>query len=108
MAEPAVSKSATIDPVKVDAKHYTVELENEKVRVLRIKYGPHEKSPMHGHPPLVAIFLTPHQSRHVFSDGTVLEMSGNTGDVRYLDACEHEPENMSEQAFELIAVELKS
>jgi hypothetical protein len=32
------------DPVKVDAKHYTVEFENSQVRVLRIKYGPHEKS----------------------------------------------------------------
>ena len=34
------------DPVTVDPKHYTVELENEKVRVVRIKYGPHEKSVM--------------------------------------------------------------
>jgi hypothetical protein len=30
------------DPVKVDAKHYTVEFENAQVRVLRIKYSPHE------------------------------------------------------------------
>jgi hypothetical protein len=36
------------DPVKVDAKHYTVEVENDKVRVLRIRYGPREKSVMHG------------------------------------------------------------
>jgi hypothetical protein len=26
----------------VDSKHYSVEFENEKVRILRIKYGPHE------------------------------------------------------------------
>jgi len=36
------------DPVEVDPRHYTVEVENEKVRVLRIKYGPREKSTMHG------------------------------------------------------------
>jgi hypothetical protein len=109
MANPAASKSSLApDPVQVDAKHYTVEFENEKVRVLRIKYGPHEKSAMHSHPPLVGIFLTPHQSRHILADGTVLEMSGNLGDVRYLDSIEHAPENMSDAPFELIAVELKT
>jgi hypothetical protein len=42
--------AARTDPVRVDPKHYKVEFENEKVRVLRIKYGSHEKSVMHGHP----------------------------------------------------------
>ena len=37
---------AAQDPVKVDPKHYKVELENAQVRVLRIHYGPHEKSVM--------------------------------------------------------------
>jgi hypothetical protein len=107
MAKPAPSKQS-VDPVQADAKHYTVEFENEKVRVLRIKYGPRETSAMHSHPPLVGIFLTPHHSRHVLADGTVLEMTGNPGDVRYLDSIEHAPENMSDAPFELIAVELKT
>lgn len=38
------------DPVKVDPKHYKVQFENDRVRVLRITYGPHEKSVMHDHP----------------------------------------------------------
>lgn len=45
------------DPVKVDSKHYKVEFENEKVRVLRVSYGANEKSIMHGHPNAVAVFL---------------------------------------------------
>ena len=28
------------DPIKVDRKHYKVELENDRVRVLRITYDP--------------------------------------------------------------------
>jgi hypothetical protein len=28
------------DPVKIDSKHHKVEFENEKVRVLRISFGP--------------------------------------------------------------------
>ena len=38
------------DPVKVDPKHYKLDFENSQVRVLRITYGPHEKSVMHEHP----------------------------------------------------------
>ena len=36
-----------VDPVKADSKHYTVEFENDKVRVVRIRYGTREKSVMH-------------------------------------------------------------
>jgi outer membrane receptor for Fe3+-dicitrate len=32
-----------IDPVKADSRHYTIEFENDKVRVVRIKYGVTEK-----------------------------------------------------------------
>jgi hypothetical protein len=40
MTTQSAAQSAGQDPIKVDSKHYTVELENEKVRVLRIRYGP--------------------------------------------------------------------
>ena len=45
------------DPAKVDSNHYKVVFENEDVRVLRIPYGPGEKSVMHYHPYAVAVFL---------------------------------------------------
>ena len=37
-AQPA--RGGKADPVKVDPKHYKVEFENERVRVLRVSYGP--------------------------------------------------------------------
>lgn len=108
MAAPVIPmQKAAPDPVAIDAKHYKVEFENDKVRVLRIKYGPHEKSAMHSHPSIVGVFLTPHHSKHVFADGQVKEMHGKTGEVVYMEKCEHEPENASDEPFELIAVELK-
>jgi quercetin dioxygenase-like cupin family protein len=103
----AQSKALT-DPVQTDPKHCKLEFENEKVRVLRIRFGPKERSEMHTHPPMVAIFLTDQRSRHTYSDGTSEEMKGKAGEVRYIDAWEHRPENLSDRAFELIAVELKS
>jgi quercetin dioxygenase-like cupin family protein len=53
-AQPAFER----DPVKLDSKHYEVELENERVRVVRIRYGAREKSVMHQHPPGIAVFVT--------------------------------------------------
>jgi uncharacterized membrane protein (UPF0127 family) len=50
MSMQSAAQPATKDPVQTDPTHYAIELENEKVRVLRIKYGPKEKSVMHGHP----------------------------------------------------------
>src|SRR5712664_2278595 len=57
------------DPVKVDPKQYKVDLENYRVRVLRVTYGPREKSVMHSHPHGIAVFLTDQHSRFTLPDG---------------------------------------
>ena len=46
------------DPVKVDAAHYKLVLENESVRVLRIDYPAGAKSQMHQHPDAMVIQLS--------------------------------------------------
>ena len=64
---------------------------------------------MHSHPASVAIFLTDdHRSRHTFPDGKSEEFSGRAGEVKYMEAWEHSPENLSDKPFEVIVVELKS
>jgi hypothetical protein len=63
------------DPVQVDPNHYTIELENNRVRVLRIRYGLGEKSLMHGHPRTVADFLNPAQCQCTYADGGTEETS---------------------------------
>ncbi len=62
------------DAVKVDPKHYTVELENELVRVLRIRYGLREKSVMHGHPASLGVHLTDAHVRFTLPDGKTEEL----------------------------------
>ena len=54
----STAKAFERDPVKLDSKHYKVELENSRVRVVRNSYRAHEKSVMHQHPPGIGIFLT--------------------------------------------------
>ncbi len=96
------------DPIKVDPKHYKLEFENDQVRVLRIKYGPREKSVMHEHPMSVGVHLTDLQGKFTFPDGKTEEISGKAGDVRLYPAGQHLPENLTNHSFELVLVELKA
>jgi quercetin dioxygenase-like cupin family protein len=95
------------DSVKVDSKHYTVEFENSQVRVLRIKYGPHEKSVMHQHPDAVAIFVTDINGKFTFPDGKTEDNTRKAGEALWTPATTHLPENTGDQPFEVILVELK-
>jgi quercetin dioxygenase-like cupin family protein len=100
-------QSASADPVKVDTKHYKVEHENDRVRVLHVKYGPREKSVMHAHPATVAVFLTENRARFTFPDGRTEERSWTAGQSMFLSAEEHLPENLTDKPLELVLIELK-
>jgi len=97
------------DAVKVDSRHYKVELENDRVRVVRIKYAGKEKSVMHQHPPGVGIFLTDAHNKFSYPDGKTEEIRAKAGDVLWFgEVWEHNPENLSDSNLEVIYVELKS
>jgi quercetin dioxygenase-like cupin family protein len=95
------------DPVKVDPKHYKVEFENDQVRVLRITYGPGEKSVMHEHPANVAVFLTDGQGKFTLPDGTTKDVTFKAGTAQWDTGGKHLPENTGDKGFELIVVEQK-
>ena len=96
------------DPVKVDPKHYKVELENDQVRVLRISYGPREKSVMHGHPDSLGVNFTDAHMKFRFPDGKTEEIRAKAGEVRSYPAGEHLPENLTDKPIEVVFVELKA
>ena len=104
-AQPAGARKA--DPVKVDAKHYKVEFENENVRVLRISYAPGEKSVMHYHPGSVAVYLTDGKTRMTTPDGKSVEMPAKAGVANWTPAGSHLPQNVGDKKLELVLVELK-
>jgi len=95
------------DAIKADPKHYTVEFENDEVRVLRIKYGPHEKSVIHEHPANVAVFLTDVDGKFTLPDGKKVGEFRKAGSVQWDAGGTHLPENVGDKPFELIVVELK-
>jgi len=96
------------DAAKADPKHYTVEFENDHVRVLRIKYGPGEKSVMHSQPAGVVIYLADTNTRFTFPDGKTQERPAKAGQVQDAPGETHLPENLGDQTFEAILVELKA
>ena len=103
-----VTAATAQDPVKVDSQHYKVESENAQVRILRIHYGPHEKSPMHYHPNAVAVFLTDGQVKFTLPDGKTRQVPAKAGATVWEAGGKHLPENVGDKPFELILVELKS
>jgi quercetin dioxygenase-like cupin family protein len=84
-----------IDPVAVDSRHYNMEFENDQVRVLRVRFGPHEQGVMHEHRlDRVVVYLTD-------------QASTKAGSVRMAGAATHTEENAGDEPAELVAIELK-
>jgi quercetin dioxygenase-like cupin family protein len=95
------------DAAKVDPKHYKVEAENDQVRVLRVHYGPGEKSVMHSHPGQVVVYLTDGTIRFHMPDGKSQDATGKAGETQITPAVVHNPENTGKTPFDAIVVELK-
>ena len=96
------------DPVEADPKHYKVEFENDRVRVLRISYGPHEKSVMHAHPPGIAVMLKDCDFRFYLPEHRIQEIIGKAGEIiSFEEPFEHLPENLTDKPFEAVLIELK-
>lgn len=95
-------------------EHYKVEFENELVRVVRVTYGPHERSAMHQHEgtPAVIVALKAGGRMHfVYPDGSTSEgRPENAGAVRFVPArppFQHAGENAADVPLEVVRVELK-
>ena len=93
------------DAVTADAKHYTVEFENDIVRVLRVKIGAGEAAPAHAHPAYCAVEITDSSLR----EGTGGQVSNSkAGQVFCGDALSHGPTNVGKAVAESIVVEFKN
>jgi quercetin dioxygenase-like cupin family protein len=97
---------AAQDPLQVSSD-YKAEIENNWVRVLRVKRGPHGRTPMRQHPASVLVFLTDYHQKVTGADGKVQEITRKAGDVSYVEALKHSEENLSDQPLEAVVIELK-
>jgi hypothetical protein len=95
------------DPVKVATERFKVEFENEKVRVLRVRYEPHEKLVMQEYPSQIQINLTVAHLLFRYPDGRAEPVEARAGRVLSFPASERLPENLSDFPYEAIAIEWK-
>jgi quercetin dioxygenase-like cupin family protein len=95
------------DAAKADPKHYTVVSENAQVRILKVHYGPHEKSIMHSHPATVIVPLTDSKGTFTYPGGKKEDFDLKAGGAQYGAATTHLPENTGDAGFDAVLVELK-
>jgi hypothetical protein len=100
------------------SEHYTVEFENEFVRVVRLRFAPHAKMMMHQHPAPGAVIVTVTNQDALITapDGMSREVHYNAGQFRWAvstpdvdrsSQSAHQEENLSDAPFELIRIEPK-
>jgi len=87
--------TSSMDPFKVDAKHYSLEFENDQVRVLRVHYGPRENGVLHEHKlNHIVVYLND-------------QAKGKAGEVRLDEPATHTEQNPLDHPVERIAIDLK-
>lgn len=95
------------DPVVVNPRIVKVEFENEQVRILRVRYGPHEQLAMHSHPQRAVVLLTDRQAWERKADGHYHEGQGRAGQFVWADAVTHTVGNLIDEPAEAIEIEMK-
>jgi quercetin dioxygenase-like cupin family protein len=99
--------SVAQDPTKVEPKHYHLDFENDKVQVVSVHYGPHEKSGMHEHPGGVVVILTEAHLRFTDENGKVREVYSKPGEARWYPPFHHKVENLGDTAYDAVYVGIR-
>ncbi len=103
----AIGSASAQDPTKVEPKHYRLMFENERVQVVSVHYGPHEKSEMHDHPGGVVVIVTGGHLRFTDQNGKVTEVYSKSGEARWFPPFKHKVENVGDEPYNAVYVGLK-
>ena len=95
-----------LDPIKVASNVYKLNMENDRVRVLNLTLKPGDKAVMHHHPDHVVYVLKGGKAK-LTSEGKTDILELKAGDTVFLNAQNHEAENIGQTTLDLLVVELK-
>ena len=104
---PDIFDNRSVDAARIAPDRCVVEIDNDRMRVLRIKLPSTSRVPIHGHRSGVIIALTDLNLRLKAPDGTVIEIRLPVGDMRWIDAGIHADENLGAAAAEYLFIESK-
>jgi quercetin dioxygenase-like cupin family protein len=103
-----VGTATAQDPTKVEPKHYKQDFENERVQVVSVHYGPHEKSGLHEHPGGVVVVITGGHLKFTDEKGKVTEVFAKPGEARWFNPFKHTVENVGDSSYNAVYVGIKS
>src|ERR1700685_633378 len=103
----ALSLALAQDATKVEPRHYKLAFENDKVQVVYIHYGPHEKSKEHSHPQGVVVNVTEAHLLFTDPDGKTQEVYAKPGEARWFPPFRHTVENLGETAYSGVYIGVK-
>jgi hypothetical protein len=104
---PPPAAALALDAVRVDPARYKIAVENDRVRVVRLGFAPHERGLMVSHPPRVLITLTDVAVKLLFADGRTDERGGPAGIAGWLETETLQTENAADAPLEVVLVEPK-
>ncbi|MGA8151868.1 MAG: hypothetical protein WB952_13025 [Terriglobales bacterium] len=94
-------------PLKVEPNHYKLDFENDRVQVVAVHYGPHEKSEMHDHPGGVVVSITAGHLRFTDEKGKTREVFAKPGEARWYPPFKHKVENLDDEPYNAVYVGVK-
>lgn len=103
----AMNVAAAQDPTKVEPTHYRLQFENDRVQVVSVHYGPHEKSEMHDHPGGVVVVVSGGHLRFTDQNGKVTEVFSKAGEARWFPPFKHKVENLGDEPYNAVYVGIK-
>lgn len=96
------------DPLKLDPAHYKLEIDNNQVRVLRLRLRPGEKTPLHAQPfERLLVPLTPARLKVSDAKGAAKTVTYAKADMLWLTPGDEAQENLGGQPYEALIVEFK-
>ena len=107
LKKPVRTSAMPMDAVRVDPKRYLVELENDRVRVVRLRFEGHEQGLMVTHPPRVLVTLTAVRVGLRFADGRTDERGAPAGVAGWLEEETLQTRNLGDSPLEVVLIEPK-
>jgi len=95
------------EPAATPGYSVKAEFENGQIRVTRVHYLPHAKSPMHSHPGRIVVAVTDTRTRATILGGASSEATRRAGDIYWSDSVTHQGENLLDAPIEVVEIEVK-
>jgi hypothetical protein len=101
------AESTPLDAIRLQPWRFKVELENEHVRIVRLRFDAREKGIMVHHPPRVLATITDVAVNLKFADGHTDERGAPAGVAAWLAAETLQTENARDEPLEVVLIEPK-